>query len=97
MENLNLSEFINWSCLLTEIHALPRAVAHIAQEINEAERPGCMPGGRAIKVLRDQISPKISDSFYLFGYLRGGSIECEDPRRRSNSFQNPYATRGLIY
>ena len=38
----------------------------------------------------DQISLEIASYFSIFGCLRGGSAEYEDPRRKSKIIQNLY-------
>ena len=76
-----------------DLCAPPNRRADSPGEINEADRPGWMRG-RAIKGPRDQKSSKISSYFSLFGCLRG-SVERENPGRRSKIFQNLYVTCGL--
>ena len=56
-------------------------------------RIGCE--GSALKGSCDQKILKISSYFPLFGCLRGSSMECEDPGRRSKIFQYLYVTCGL--
>ena len=64
MEKINLSEFMEWLDLSTEIYALSRFV----KKVNEKERSG------RIRRLCDQKSPEILNRFYL----RGGSAEYID-------------------
>ena len=64
-DNQSISEFIDWSYLFTDMYALPRAAVQIAQEINEAERPGWMRG-RASKGPRDQFQ---NSELFLFLWL----------------------------
>ena len=88
-ENQNHIEFTCWPCLFTEIYALPRAAAQIAQEKQMRRKTGL-----DAVVPRDQKSTKIWSYFSLFGCLaaqwnvktRGGDLFF---------FQNLYVTCGL--
>ena len=62
-----------------DLCAPPSCRADSPKEINEAERPGWMRGSY----------------FSLFGCLRGGLVEREDPGRRSKIFQSLYVTGGV--
>ena len=71
------------------------------REVDEAERPGwmrgpCDQGAARLKGHVTKKSPKISSYFSLFGCLRGGSAEREDPGRRSRIFQNIYMSRAVL-